>query len=75
MIATAMFVKRRMIEMTKRSLNMNDAARQCAGSEIIGSCQHSRQESANVNIYNFGSFSMMTVECNGPLAIEAVEKC
>jgi len=73
----------------------NEAVRQCTVSGIIGSCQiiddlvkyklHRRscqrsiQESASVNIYDSGSFAMMTVKCNrmlcnGPLTIEAVKK-
>ncbi len=75
--------------------DMNEAVRQCAVSGFIGSCQiiddlikhkfHRRscqrntQESANVNIYDSGSFAMMTVKCNrmlcnGPLTTEAVKK-
>ncbi|UJR09214.1 hypothetical protein I4U23_013462 [Adineta vaga] len=73
----------------------NDAVRQCALSGMIGSCQiiddlvkyklHRRScqrsfhASASVNIYDSGSFAMMTVKCNrmlcnGPLTIEAVKK-
>lgn len=73
----------------------NDAVRQCAVSGMIGacqiiddlikyklhrrSCQRSHHESASVNIYDSGSFAMMTVKCNrmlcnGPLTVEAVKK-
>jgi len=73
----------------------NDAVRQCSISDTIGSCQilddlikhkihrrlcqRSTQQSASVNIYDSGSFAMMTVKCNrmlcnGPLTIEAVKK-
>ncbi|CAF1101365.1 unnamed protein product [Adineta ricciae] len=73
----------------------NDAVRQCAVSGMIGacqiiddlikyklhrrSCQRSHHESASVNIYDSGTFAMMTVKCNrmlcnGPLTIEAVKK-
>jgi hypothetical protein len=73
----------------------NEAIRQCAVSGMISSCQivddlvknklhrrscqRSTQESANVHVYDAGSFAMMTVKCNrmlcnGPLTIEAVKK-
>ncbi len=72
-----------------------DVIRQCAVSGMIGSCQiiddlvkyklhrrscqRSTHESASVNIYDSGSFAMMTVKCNrmlcnGPLTVEAVKK-
>lgn len=75
--------------------DMNDAVRQCTVPGMSGSCQiiddlikhkfyrrlclHSAQESASVNIYDSGSFAMMTVKCNrmlcnGPLTIAAVKK-
>ena len=73
----------------------NEVIRQCAVPGAFGSCQiiddlvthklhrrscqRSTQESASVNIYDAGSFAMMTVKCNrmlcnGPLTIEAVKK-
>lgn len=75
--------------------DMNDAVRQCTIPGMPGSCQiiddlvkhrihrrlcqHSAQQSASVNIYDSGSFAMMTVTCNrmfcnGPLTIAAVKK-
>jgi hypothetical protein len=75
--------------------DMNDAVRQCTIPGISGSCQiiddlikhkfhrrlclHSAQESASVNIYDSGSFAMMTVKCNrmlcnGPVTIATVRK-
>lgn len=75
--------------------DMNDGVRQCTVPGMSGSCQiiddlikhkfhrrlclHTTQESASVNIYDSGSFAMMTVKCNrmlcnGPLTIAAVKK-
>jgi hypothetical protein len=75
--------------------DMNEAIRQCTVSGMIGSCQiiddltkhkfyrrscqRQIQESASVNIYDSGSFAIMTIKCNrmlcnGPLTIEAVKK-
>ena len=75
--------------------DMNDAVRQCTIPGMSGSCQiiddlikhrihrrlcqHSAQQSASVNIYDSGSFAVMTVTCNrmfcnGPLTITAVKK-
>ena len=72
----------------------NEAIRQCAIPGMIGSCQiiddltklklqrrscqRSTSESASVNIYDTGSYAVMTVKCNrmlcnGPLTIEAVK--
>lgn len=72
----------------------NEAIRQCAIADMIGSCQiiddltklklqrrscqRSTSESASVNIYDSGSYAVMTVKCNrmlcnGPLTIEAVK--
>jgi hypothetical protein len=75
--------------------DMNEAVRQCTVPGTSGSCQiiddlikhkfhrrlclQSAQESASVNIYDSGSFAMMTVKCNrmlcnGPLTIAAAKK-
>ena len=75
--------------------DMNDAVRQCAIPGMPGSCQiiddlikhkfhrrlcvHSAHQLASVNIYDSGSFALMTVKCNrmlcnGPLTIAAVKK-
>lgn len=72
----------------------NEAIRQCLLSGMSGSCQimddlskhriyrrscqHHTHQSANVNIYDSGSFAMMTIKCNrnlcnGPVTIEAVK--
>ena len=75
--------------------DMNEAVRQCTIPGMSGSCQiiddlikhkfyrrlclDSAQQSASVNIYDSGSFAMMTVKCNrmlcnGPLTITEVKK-
>ena len=72
----------------------NEVARQCAIPGTIGSCQiiddltklklqrrscqRNTHESASVNIYDSGSYAVMTVKCNrmlcnGPLTVEAVK--
>jgi hypothetical protein len=75
--------------------DMNDVVRQCTIPGMSGSCQiiddlikhkfyrrlclQSAHQSASVNIYDSGSFAVMTVKCNrmlcnGPLTITAVKK-
>ncbi|CAF2463277.1 unnamed protein product [Rotaria sp. Silwood2] len=75
--------------------DINEAVRQCTVPGMSGSCQivddlikhkfhrrlclHSNQQSASVNIFDSGSFAVMTVRCNrmlcnGPLTIAAVKK-